>query len=80
MREVTLSLSGKKFTVKPLVGKDVRELASKPRTEDWEILFETLNRAGFKDEDLNPLPFPDVLELNKAVAAETYGIEEEIKN
>lgn len=80
MREVTLSLSGKKFTVKPLVGKDVRELASKPRAEDWEILFETLNRAGFKDEDLNPLPFPDVLELNKAVTAETYGIEEEIKN
>jgi hypothetical protein len=80
MREVTLSLSGKKFTVKPLVGKDVRELASKPRNEDWELLFETLNRAGFKDEDLNDLPFPDVLELNKAVTAETYGIEEEIKN
>ncbi len=80
MREVTLSLSGKKFTVKPLVGKDVRELASKPRTEDWEILFETLNRAGFSDEILNALPFPDVLELNKAVTAETYGIEEEIKN
>ena len=80
MREVTLSLSGKKFTVKPLVGKDVRELASKPRNEDWELLFETLNRAGFKDEDLNDLPFPDVLELNKAVTAETYGIEKKKKN
>ena len=80
MREVTLSISGKKFTVKPLVGKDVRELAVKPKEENWDLLFETLNRAGFKDEDLNPLPFPDVLELNKALTAETYGIEEEIKN
>ena len=80
MREITLSISGKKFTVKPLVGKDVRELASRPKAEDWELLFETLNRAGFKDEDLNGLPFPDILELNKALTAETYGIEEEIKN
>ncbi len=80
MREVTLSLSGKKFTVKPLVGKDVRELAVKPKEENWDLLFETLNRAGFKDEDLNELPFPDVLELNKALTAETYGIEEEVKN
>ena len=80
MREITLPISGKKFTVKPLVGKDVRELASKERGEDWELLFETLNRAGFKDEELNTLPFPDILELNKAVTAETYGIEEEIKN
>ena len=80
MREVTLPLSGKKFTVKPLVGKDVRELASKPREENWNLLFETLNRAGFRDEDLNGLPFPDILDLNKALTAETYGIEEEIKN
>ena len=80
MREVTLSISGKKFTVKPLVGKDVRELAVKPKEENWDLLFETLNRAGFKDEDLNELPFPDVLELNKALTAETYGIEEEVKN
>ena len=80
MREITLSVSGKKVTVKPLVGKDVRELASRPKAEDWELLFETLNRAGFSDEVLNELPFPDILELNKAVTAETYGIEEEIKN
>ena len=80
MREVTLPLSGKKFTVKPLVGKDARELASKPREENWNLLFETLNRAGFRDEDLNGLPFPDILDLNKALTAETYGIEEEIKN
>ena len=80
MREVTLSLSGKKFSVKPLIGKDVRELALLPKEENWELVFKTLNRAGFKDEDLDPLPFPDVLELNKAVVAETYGIEEELKN
>ena len=80
MREVTLSSSGKKFTVKPLSGKDVRELASKPREENWDLLFETLQRAGFKAEELDALPFPDVLELNKALTAETYGIEEEVKN
>jgi hypothetical protein len=80
MRTVTLPLSGKKFDVKPLVGKDVRELASKPKEENWDLLFETLQRAGFKPEELDALPFPDVLELNKALTAETYGIEEEIKN
>lgn len=80
MRTVSLSLSGKKFDVKPLVGKDVRELASLPREENWNLLFETLQRAGFKQEDLDPLPFPDVLELNQALTAETYGIEEEVKN
>ena len=80
MREVTLTLSGKKFTVHPLVGKDVRELALLPKEENWELVFKTLNRAGFKDEDLDLLPFPDVLELNKALVAETYGIEEEVKN
>ena len=80
MRTVTLSISGKKFGVHPLVGKDVRELAVLPKEENWDLLFETLVRAGFKQEVLDDLPFPDVLELNKALIAETYGIEEEEKN
>lgn len=80
MRTVTLSISGKKFDVHPLVGKDVRELAVLPKEENWDLLFETLVRAGFKQEILDDLPFPDVLELNKALIAETYGIEEEEKN
>lgn len=79
MREITLS-TGKTVKVSPLKGKDVRELASRPKAEDWEVLFETLQRAGFKSEELDELPFPDVLAINKAVTAETYGIEEEIKN
>jgi len=79
MREITLS-SGKTVKVSPLRGRDVRELASRPKAEDWELLFETLARAGFKSEELDELPFPDILAINKAVTAETYGIEEEIKN
>ena len=79
MREVTLS-TGKTVKVSPLKGKDVRELATKPKSEDWEVLFETLHRAGFKQEELDELPFPDILEISKALTAETYGIEEEIKN
>ena len=80
MREVTLSLSQKKYVVHPLKGRDVRELAVKPKEENWDMLFETLQRAGFKAEELDELPFPDILELNKALVAETYGVEEEIKN
>ena len=79
MREITLS-TGKTVKITPLKGKDVRELASMPREENWDVLFETLRRAGFKDEELDVLPFPDVLEINKALTAETYGIEDEIKN
>lgn len=80
MREVTLSISKKKFVVHPLKGRDVRELATMPREENWEMLFETLGRAGYGEDELNDLPFPDLLELNKALTAETYGIEEEEKN
>lgn len=79
MREITLS-TGKTVKITPLKGKDVRELAAMPREENWDVLFETLRRAGFKDEELDALPFPDVLEINKALTAETYGIEDEIKN
>jgi len=79
MREVTLS-TGKTVKVSPLKGKDVRELASMPRAENWDVLFDTLGRAGFKREELDELPFPDVLAINKALTAETYGLEEEIKN
>ena len=79
MREITLS-TGKTVKITPLKGKDVRELATMPREENWDVLFETLRRAGFKDEELDALPFPDVLEINKALTAETYGIEDEIKN
>lgn len=79
MREITLS-TGKTVKVSPLKGKDVRELAARPREENWDLLFETLRRAGFSEAELDALPFPDVLEINKALTAETYGIEEEIKN
>ena len=79
MREITLS-NGKKFQIRPLKGKDVREIAALPKDEDWSVTFETLRRAGFKQEELDELPFPDVLALNRAVVAETFGIEEEEKN
>ena len=79
MRNVTLS-SGKEVTIHPLKGKDVRDLMNMPAKDDFSQVFETLKRAGISQEEADELPFPDVLALNKAILAETYGIEEEAKN
>ena len=78
MRTVTLS-DGKEFTVEPLTCKVVRELR-KEQKEGLDDVFATLEAAGFKMADLDNLPFPDVLALNRAVVAETYGLEAEAKN
>ena len=79
MREVVVS-TGKKFDVHPLKGRDVREIFELKKTEDWGVVWETLHRAGFSQAELDDLPFPDILALNRAVNAETYGLQEEIKN
>lgn len=79
MREIKLS-TGKTIVVRPLTGKDVRELDALPKATDWSLLWETLRRAGFTQDQLDELPFPDVLAINKAVSAETYGLKEEEKN
>ena len=79
MREVKLS-TGKTVVVRPLTGKDVRELDAMPKATDWSPLWETLRRAGFSQEQLDELPFPDVLAINRGVSAETYGLKEEEKN
>lgn len=79
MREVKLS-TGKTIVVRPLTGKDVREIDALPKATDWSLLWETLRRAGFSQEQLDELPFPDVLAINRGVSAETYGLREEEKN
>ncbi len=79
MREITLS-TGAKVKVLPLKCKDVRELAAIPKSEDFAQVFGTLERAGFGQDFLDPLPFPDVLAMDRAVVAETFGSEEEEKN
>lgn len=79
MREVKLS-TGKTVVVRPLTGKDVREIDAMPKATGWSLLWETLHRAGFPQEQLDELPFPDVLAMNRAVSAETYGLKEEEKN
>lgn len=79
MREIKLS-TGKTIVVRSLTGKDVRELDAMPKATDWSLLWETLRRAGFTQDQLDELPFPDVLAINKAVSAETYGLKEEEKN
>ena len=79
MRNVTLS-TGKIQAVRPLKGRDVRELMSMPQDDSFAQVFETLKRAGIAQEEADDLPFPDILALNKAILAETYGLEEEIKN
>ena len=79
MREVKLS-TGKTVVAHPLKGRDVREIDAMPKTEGWGVLWETLHRAGFPQEQLDELPFPDVLAMNRAVSAETFGLKEEEKN
>lgn len=79
MRKVKLS-TGQTVVVHPLKGRDVREIDAMPKAKDWEVLWETLHRAGFPQEQLDELPFPDVLAMNRAVSAETYGLKEEEKN
>ncbi len=79
MRTITLS-GGEQRTVHPLKGKDVRELMAMPQNDNFAQVFETLKRAGISQEEADNLPFPDILAINKAILAETYGLEEEIKN
>ncbi|WP_417292322.1 hypothetical protein [Desulfovibrio porci] len=79
MRKITLS-TGQEMTVNPLKGKDVRALRKKNTEDGFESLFVTLEAAGFGAKVIDDLPFPDVMALNKAVVAETYGIEDEAKN
>ena len=79
MRTITLSTL-KSVQIRPLKGKDVRELMAMPQDDSFAQVFETLKRAGISQEDADALPFPDILVLNKAILAETYGLEEEIKN
>ncbi len=51
-----------------------------PQDDNFAQVFEPLKRAGIGQEEADALPFPDILALNKAILAETYGLEEEIKN
>ena len=79
MRNITLT-NGKDLQIRPLKGKDVRELMAMPQEDNFAQVFETLKRAGISPEEADELPFPDILAINKAILAETYGLEEEIKN
>ena len=78
MRKITLS-DGKEVTVGPLKGKAVRELSLEPEGK-VETVFKTLEFAGFGPEITDEMPFPDVMALNSAVIAETFGTEDEVKN
>ena len=78
MRIIKLS-NGEQRTIRPLCGKDVRELMAMPQEDNFAQVFETLRRAGISQEEADKLPFPDILAINKAILAETYGLEEEIK-
>lgn len=82
MREVTLS-DGSKVKVGPLKGRDVRDIDAMQRDESvptLDTVFVTLERAGFGSDVTDELPFPDVMVINRAILAETYGVEEESKN
>lgn len=80
MRKIKLS-TGKEILVSPLKARDVRELTAMPKEDDgFAQMFETLKRAGFKDDAIDEMYFPDVMAINKAIIAETYGLPEEVKN
>ena len=79
MRTITLSTL-KSVQINPLKGKDVRELMAMPQDDSFAQVFETLKRAGISQEEADELPFPEILLINKIILAETYGLEEEIKN
>ena len=80
MRKIKLS-TGKEILVSPLKARDVRELAAMPKEDDGFLqMFETLKRAGFNDDVIDEMYFPDVMAINKAIIAETYGLPEETKN
>ncbi len=78
MRKITLS-NGREVTVEPLKGKAVRVLSLEPEGK-VETVFKTLEFAGFGAEMTDDMPFPDVMALNNAVIAETFGTEPEVKN
>ena len=79
MRNITLS-TGRVMTIQSLKGRDVRELMAMPQDDNFAQVFETLNRAGITKEEAEELPFREILLINKLILAETYGLEEEIKN
>ena len=79
MRKVTLS-NGKEVSIQPLTGKQVRDLRSTEAATGFEGVFATVEMAGFGPDVIDDMPFPDILAINKAIGAETFGIEEEAKN
>ena len=79
MRNVTLS-TGETFPVHPLKTKHVRDHRKNTSEDAFDGVFKTLELAGFDAAVVNELPFPDVLELSKAVTNETFGVAEEEKN
>lgn len=79
MRKVTLS-TGKEVSIQPLTGKQVRELRATEAAPGFEGVFATVEMAGFGSDVTDDMPFPDILAINKAIGAETFGIEEEAKN
>lgn len=82
MREITLS-DGSKVKVAPLKGRDVREIDAMQRDDSVptiDAVFATLSRAGFGQDVVDEMPFPDIMAINRGIVAETYGVEEEAKN
>lgn len=78
MREVILS-NGNSLMIRPLSVKAVRELRQAAR-DGLDDIFATVAAAGVDLASLDDLPFTDLIAVNKAIIAETYGLEDETKN
>jgi len=78
MREVKLS-NGKALTVNSLTGAQVLE----SRTSKLDAIDEAFSIAeinGIPKEEAKKMAFSDLRAIQKAVVAETFGLEEEVKN
>lgn len=78
MRTIKLS-NGREYQVKPLNCKTVREMRA-AHNEGLDDVLATVEAAGFKLEEFDDLPFPDMLALSRGIISETYGVEVEEKN
>ena len=82
-RQVTVKVGDKEktYTIKPLKGKQVRELvAGDEGRKPIEELFLHLKYAGIPENESDEMDYPDCQRLSQAVFAETFGIEVEQKN
>lgn len=80
-RQVKVNVGDKEkvFNIAPLKGKHIRDIMTNKRP-GFEETFAVLGMAGISEKDIDEMDFKDCLKLQKEINAETFGVEEEVKN